>query len=82
MDVTPTFKIPGLLLAAAALSYSFNPPNPINASTKDGAVVPSTYERLMRIMFRGLGVYRVKYSQSAANRYIIEQKLLSRFVSG
>ena len=59
MDVDPISKVLGLLVATTAIWHSFNPPNPINVSEKEGAVVPSTYERLLRIMFRGLGAYRV-----------------------
>lgn len=59
MDVNPVFKVSALLLATAAFFYSFTPPTPMNVSEKEGAVVPSTYERLMRVMFRGLPVYMV-----------------------
>ena len=59
MDVDPVFKVPALLLATAAFYYSFTPPTPLNVSEKEGAVVASTYERLMRVMFRWLGIYMV-----------------------
>ena len=34
MDVDPVFKFPALLLATAALYYSFTPPTPLNVSEK------------------------------------------------